>query len=167
MARNTAAARRPISRRIQRRLFRLANVGMRRILALRMETPLSRRLMLLTLTGRRTGRIYRQPVSYVVDGDTLLTPGGGNWKLNLVEGRPVPVRLRGRDRRLRPELVRDPERVEVLLALMTRANPMVGRFVGMRRGPEGQLDRAALERAIAHGFVIVRWHLEDGVEVHG
>lgn len=153
-------ARPPLGRRVQRRVFRVANVGMRRILALPFPTPMSRRLMLLHLTGRRTGRLRLQPVSYVRDGDTLLTPGGGNWKLNLVEGRPVPVRLEGRARTLRPEIVRDPGEVERLLMVMTRANPMVGRFVGMR-GRDGRLDRPGLERAIAHGFVVIRWRFEE------
>ena len=59
--------------------MRIINVPMRRILALPFSTPLSKRLMLLYLTGRHTGRSYRQPVSYVEVGDLLLTPGGGNW----------------------------------------------------------------------------------------
>jgi hypothetical protein len=71
--------------------MRLVNVPMRRILALPFSTPLSKRLMLLHLTGRRSGRSYRQPVSYVKDGDSLLTPGGGNWKLNLDPGRPERI----------------------------------------------------------------------------
>ena len=40
---------------------------------------------------------------YVRHEDTLLTPGGGNWKLNLEEGQPVHIRLRGRDITARPE----------------------------------------------------------------
>jgi hypothetical protein len=77
--------------------MRLVNLPIRRILSLPFSTPLSKRLMLLYLTGRRSGRSYRQPVSYVKDGDSLLTPGGGNWKLNLVPGRAERIRLRGRD----------------------------------------------------------------------
>jgi hypothetical protein len=63
--------------------MRLVNLPMRRILALPFPTPLGKRLMLAYLTGRSSGKSYRQPVSYVKDGDSLLTPGGGNWKLNL------------------------------------------------------------------------------------
>ncbi len=159
-AQSSPGSRRPLGRRIQRRFFRVVNIGMRRILGLPFRTPMSGRLMLLHLTGRRTGRLHLQPVSYVRDGETLLTPGGGNWKLNLVEGQPVPVQLEGRARTLRPEMVRDADTIERLLGVMTRSNPMVSRFVGMRRGPDGRLDRAALERAMAHGFVIVRWHPE-------
>jgi hypothetical protein len=67
--------------------MRVLNVPMRRVLGLRFATPLSRRLMLLRLTGRRTGRTYRQPVSYVREGDTLLTPGGGRWDAQPRRGR--------------------------------------------------------------------------------
>jgi hypothetical protein len=55
------------------RFMRVINLPMRQLLRLPFQTPLSRRLMLLSFTGRRTGRQYRQPVSYVPDGDTLLT----------------------------------------------------------------------------------------------
>ena len=41
------------------------------------STPLGKRLMLVYLTGRKSGRHYRQPISYVREGETLLTPGGG------------------------------------------------------------------------------------------
>jgi hypothetical protein len=65
---------------------------MRRILALPFSTPLSKRLILLYLTGRRSGRSHRQPVSYVRDEDSLLT----NWKLNI-----EPRRAHGWARRAR------------------------------------------------------------------
>jgi hypothetical protein len=64
------------------------NVPVRFVLGLRFRTPLSG--LLLSYTGRKTGRFYRQPISYVRDGDVLLTPGRGKWKLNLRENEPVP-----------------------------------------------------------------------------
>src|SRR5207244_9556152 len=81
------------------------NVPMRFILGLPFATPLSGQLMLLYLTGRKTGKSYQQPVSYVPDGNTLLTPGGGRWKLNLRPGECTRIRLRGRDVLARAELV--------------------------------------------------------------
>ena len=61
--------------------------------------------MLISYTGCKSGKAYRQPVSYVRDGDVLLTPGGGRWTLNLADGRSARIRLRGRDAPARPELV--------------------------------------------------------------
>ncbi len=85
--------------------MRLVNPPMSRVLTLPLSTPISKRFMLLYLTGRRSGGSHRQPVSYVKDGDLLLTPGGGNLKLNLEPGRPERFRLDGRDVTARPDLI--------------------------------------------------------------
>ncbi len=155
---------RPLSRRIQARVMGIANVPMRVILGLPFPTPLSGRLMLLSYKGRKTGKAYRQPVSYVQQGNTLLTPGGGRWKWNLQEGQPVRIRLRGRDVWAWPELIRDPGQIEQLLAVMSAANPTVTAFVGVSEGPDGRLDRGKIEEAVNHGFRIVRWQIEEPAE---
>ncbi len=160
----TADARPPRSRvliRVMPVVFRVINVPMRFVLGLPISTPLGKRLMLVYLTGRKTGRHYRQPISYVRDEETLLTPGGGRWKLNLVAGQPTHVHLRGRDISLRPELVRDPTEVERLLGIMSAKNPMVGRFVPIPKGADGHYDPDRLKLAIQHGFRIVRWSAGD------
>jgi hypothetical protein len=153
-------AHRPLRRRLQARFMRVVNVPMRVVLALPFATPLSRRLMLITFAGRKTGKTYRQPLSYVEHDGALLTPGGGNWKLNLSPGEPVRMRLRGRDVTARPEFIADPDQVERLLAVMTAANPRVRSFVGIPQDADGHLDRDRLQAALRYGFRIVRWHLD-------
>jgi deazaflavin-dependent oxidoreductase (nitroreductase family) len=148
-----------IARRRRQARMRLVNIPMRRLLQLPFATPLSRRLMLLHYTGRKSGRAYRQPVSYVPDGDTLLTPGGGNWKRNLREREAITVRLRGRDRQACPEFIRDPVEVERLLRKMMAANPRLTSFVPFI-GSDGRINQAGLSVAVAHGFCLVRWHLD-------
>jgi hypothetical protein len=146
----------------QARIMKLVNVPMRALLGLPFRTPLSSRLMLVRYAGRKSGKAYRQPVSYVRDGDTLLTPGGGRWKLNLADGAPVRLRLQGRDVVARPELVRDVVEVDRLLRLMLRENRRLGSFVPFVER-DGTIERSKLENALAHGFAVVRWHLEQGV----
>ena len=142
------------------RIMRAVNVPMRAVLGLPFPTPLSGNLMLISYTGRKTGKAYRQPVSYARDGETLLTPGGGRWTLNLEGGRPVRVRLRGRDVAARAELVTDPAEVERLLGVITRENPRAARFIPIPRQPDGRLEPEPLDAALRHGFSIVRWHLQ-------
>ena len=154
MAPNPAAMRR------RARMMRAANVPMRALLSLPFATPLSANLMLVYYTGRKTGKAYKQPVSYVRDGDTLLTPGGGRWTLNLAGGRAVRLRLRGRDVAARAELVTDPAEVERLLGVITRENPRAARFIPIPRQPDGRLEPEPLDAALRHGFSIVRWHLQ-------
>ena len=141
------------------RIFRAVNVPMRAVLSLPFPTPLSRNLMLVRYTGRKSGRVYRQPLSYARDGAALLTPGGGRWTLNMEGGRPVQIRLRGRDVAARPELVREPVEVERLLDVIVRENPQAARYIPLPRLPDGRLEPTALTAAIDHGFAIVRWNL--------
>ena len=141
------------------RIFRFVNVPMRAVLGLPFPTPLSRNLMLVSYTGRKTGRSYRQPLSYARDGDALLTPGGGRWTLNMEGGRPVRIRLRGRPVAARPELVREPGEVERLLDVIVAGNPPAARYIPLPRAADGRLEPNALAAAIDHGFAIVRWHL--------
>src|SRR6202020_3634771 len=128
---------RPPRLRRQARLIRLVNLRVGRILALLFSTPLSKRLLLLYLTGRRSGRSYRQPVSYVKDGNLLLTPGGGNWKLNLEPGRPERIRLGGRDVAARPDLIDDVDEINNALMAMVAANPRIASFIPIPRRDDG------------------------------
>lgn len=149
---------RPRRAKLQARFMRIVNVPMRAILGLPFRTPLGGRLMLVHYVGRKTGTHYRQPVSYVRNGDVLLTPGGGRWTLSLAGGDPVRVRLAGHDVHLRPELVTDAEEVQQLLDVMAQHNPAIKRFVPLPRGENGRIEPNALRSALAHGFCIVRWH---------
>jgi hypothetical protein len=161
----TEISQRPLGRRAQARAMRLVNVPMRVILGVRVATPLSKRLMLAFIIGRKTGKTYRQPMSYVRDGSTLLTPGGGKWKLNLRDGQPVRVRLRGRDVFARPELVEAIDEVDRLLSVILAANPSAGSFVRIPKDADGRLDRDGLQTAIQYGFRIVRWHLDEAEDM--
>jgi hypothetical protein len=147
--------------RRQARIMRAVNVPMRAVLSLPFPTPLSANLMLVAYAGVKSGKAYRQPVSYARDGETLLTPGGGRWTLNLKGGREVTLRLRGRNVTARADLVSDPAEVERLLGVIAVGNPRATRFIPLPRRPDGRLEPDALAAAIKHGFRIVRWHLGD------
>jgi hypothetical protein len=145
--------------RRQARIMRAVNVPMRAVLRLPFPTPLSAGLMLVSYTGVKSGKAYLQPVSHAPDGDTLLTPGGGRWTLNLKGGRAVTLRLRGRTVPAHADLVNDPAEVERLLGVIAVGNPRAMRYIPIPRTADGRLDPDALAAAIAHGFRIVRWHL--------
>ncbi len=160
MAVNQPAVNQAAMRR-RAQIMRAVNVPMRAALSLPFGTPLSQNLMLISYIGRKSGKAYRQPVSYVHDGDVLLTPGGGRWTLNLADGRQVGIRLRGHNVPARPELVSDPAEVERLLGVIAAKNPRATRFIPIPRLPDGRLDPGALDAALRHGFCIVRWHLAE------
>ena len=151
-----------VAMRRRARIMRAVNVPMRAVLSLPFATPLSGNLTVHpSYTGRKSGKAYRQPVSYVRDGDVLLTPGGGRWTLNLAGRVACLIRLRGRDAPARPELVTDPAELERLLGVIAEKNPRAARFIPIPRRPDGRLDPDALDAALRHGFCIVRWHLAE------
>ena len=152
---------RPLGRRIPPPVWRMINRFMRAVVGLPFPTPLGKRLMLVDLTGRKTGRRWRQPVSYVRHDGVLLTPGGGNWKRNLKPGEPVRLHVNGRDQIATPELVTEPDAASDWLAVMIAANPTVTRFSGIGLDAGGRPDRQRLDRALQHGFAVVIWHLDQ------
>ncbi len=67
--------------------------------------------MLLTVTGRKTGRAYTVPVGRHESGDgSLVLSAGGNWRYNLRGGADVRVTLDGRERAAHAVLEEDPDR---------------------------------------------------------
>jgi deazaflavin-dependent oxidoreductase (nitroreductase family) len=107
------------------------NALVRRILCSRWHAALSGALLLLTYTGRRTGRLRSIPVQYATDGEALVVlagrPARKRWWRNLSGGAPVTVRLRGRSFAGRATVLdRDPDaRAAALRAYATRF-PRVG-----------------------------------------
>jgi deazaflavin-dependent oxidoreductase (nitroreductase family) len=155
----------PVPRRTRdarRRVFVVLNPVMRFLLRLPWRTPMHDRLLLLTFTGRKTGKRYSIPISYMEHTDgSLLAPGGGAWKWNLGEGREVSVLLRGRTRRASSEIIRDPSEIERLLPAMASRNPRVETFTGVPIDADGQPNPGRLRAALDDGFTIVRLRLDD------
>src|SRR5512146_37021 len=57
----------------------------------------SKTILLITFTGRKSGKTYTTPVSYSQSGDQVTVFTHANWWKNLSSGAPVSLRLRGRE----------------------------------------------------------------------
>ncbi len=144
--------------RILQRVVRYFNPLMRLVLSSRAHRMMSARLMLLSFTGRKTGRSYTTPVSYVREGNDLFVPGGGAWWKNLTSG-TARVRLQGVWEVVTAEVIQDPTALSETLGHMLAANPAIALFTGIRPGADGRPDAESLERERRRGFVVVRLHL--------
>jgi deazaflavin-dependent oxidoreductase (nitroreductase family) len=143
-------------------LSRMGSPVVRWVLSGKSHSLMSRQLLLVSFTGRKTGRSYTTPVSYVRDGNELLIPGGGKWWKNLACG-PVSVRLKGSWMPVSPEVITESQGMsEVLERVMVR-NPAVPIFTGIGRGQDGQPNPEDLERERRRGFVVVRLHVQNQV----
>lgn len=112
------------------------------ILTMVLRSPLhrafSRELMLLHVTGRRTGRVYVVPVGRHEHQGQLLVSAGGGWRSNLRNGADVEVTLDGRRRRGYGELVDDPQEVAEIFSELLHD---VGRSRANRLGLKVHVDR--------------------------
>jgi deazaflavin-dependent oxidoreductase (nitroreductase family) len=72
---------------------------------------LSKQMMLLTYTGRKTGKRYTIPVGYARDGETLVVFSSRPWRRNLRGGASVEVRLQRRRYTGTAIPIEDPEEV--------------------------------------------------------
>ncbi len=135
---------------------------MKALLRSPLHWPLSRYFMLLSWTGRKSGRSYTTPVSYVRDGDRLFVTTGDRWWRNVVGGGPVMVRLAGRRRAAvatpltdRAECVAEHQRVFA-------ERPFFRRLAGLPSFPGGGADPNAVRNSVDAGRMLVRIDLDSG-----
>ena len=132
-------------------LVKTGNPFVSAVLRSPLHSLLGAKFMLVSVTGRKTGRTYTTPVNYVRQGDTLtvISKRGRTWWRNLSEPAPVLVRLRGKRRCGMGQVVplTDADRPEALKAF----------YAGMGLHPDPQKIVAA-----ANDAVIVRIELEGG-----
>jgi hypothetical protein len=77
---------------------RLLNHAVAALLRSPLHGLISRGLMLITFTGRKSGRSYTTPVTYSQQGEQIVFHSTQRWWKNLEGGARVTLRLRGRDR---------------------------------------------------------------------
>jgi deazaflavin-dependent oxidoreductase (nitroreductase family) len=91
-------------------------------------------LMLITVTGRKTGRLITTPVNYFSDGDSLwvLSNRNRNWWRNVCGGAEVTLQLRGHQVKARAETILDEEAVAKQLGEYIHHLPMAAGPLGVR-----------------------------------
>ncbi len=121
--------------------------------------------MLLTFTGRKSGRRYTLPLAYDREGDTVSTFAlftNTVWWKNLRDGAAVTVRLKGREMRATAEIVENPEEISTELLRWHEKRPrmMRGGYYAVPHGSDGRPDRDKLLE-IARTRILIRIRLTD------
>ena len=102
-------------------LNRIINPLVRALLRSPLHSLSSKRLVLLRVTGRRTGRTFELPVGYALEGSTLVVtvsaPERKQWWRNICGPTPVTVVLRGRVRKGIAKLISSDATTQVHIAL--------------------------------------------------
>jgi len=112
------------------------------------------KLMLLTVTGRKTGRTYTFPVGrHELPDGTFVLSAGGNWRHNLHGRADVRVRLDGRERAGHATLEEDPEQAAAAFKMMLDRTGLraLAVKVNVKRSPTAaEIQPALADRGIAY-----------------
>jgi len=116
--------------------------------------------MLVSVTGRHSGRVYTTPVNFLRDGDTLtiISLRERTWWRNLRGGAEVGVHLRGQARRGRATMSEADADVSRALGELLAVRPAHARYLGVSMRPDGTPNSEDLARA-AGSRVVVRIQL--------
>lgn len=119
--------------------------------------------MLLSYVGRRTGRAFTIPVGYFPWGDDeVVAFSSRRWWVNLRDGRPVTLVIRGRHRVADPMVEGSLERrADLLQDVVRRHGPRAARRLYLGLPPDRPPSRAEALRA-AGRTAVVRFRLADG-----
>lgn len=121
--------------------------------------------VLITFTGRKSGKTYTIPISYVRDGDTLMmiSRRKHNWWKNFRGGIQVTLCLQGRTLKARGEVSTDAETVANKLLLFLRRFPGYQRLMHMKLAANCQPEDPEAFQRFVEDMVIVQ--MREMVEV--
>lgn len=115
-------------------------------------------LLTMNLVGRKSGKQYVVPVAYTKAGGVLLvgTSRDRAWTRNLVPGRPVQIRVKGRLHQADHQLVVDEAGVVELYNVIARDNKVNARYAGIGFRADGTPNQADLHQAWRGGAAVIR-----------
>lgn len=114
-------------------------------------------IMLISVTGRKSGQTYTTPVNYLsIDGALYTTSQRGRtWWRNLRGGAAVILHLRGQEQAAFSQVFEETPEIVPLLATMLQRNPQIARYYGVRLDANRQAPAEALHQA-AEKLIIIR-----------
>ena len=115
----------------------------------------SKTVLLITFTGRKSGKTYTTPVDYSQDGDQVTIFTHADWWKNLRNGAPVTLRIRGRDLQGLAEPVAEDKRVVAAgLAAHLQKVPSDCRYYGVTIDGQGKPNPQEVEKAVQNVVMI-------------
>lgn len=141
-------------------VMRVANVFVVALLRSPLHALLSKTLLVLTYTGRTSGRRYRIPVGYRRDGALVTLVAGNPWWVNLREGGLVTLRLAGREVRGSAVLLADKRQAEAGLTAFIERLPHLAAMYDVTLAPDKRPDGASVAQAVTTQ-VVIQVTLED------
>lgn len=132
--------------------------AMKFVLGSPMHGIISKSTLLLTFTGRKTGKTYTTPVSYSQRGRQVYIFSHAKWWRNLRGGAPVTLRIQGRDLQGVAESVEDKQVIAAKLIAHLREVPFDAKFYNVSFDDHKNPLLDQVERAV-QSVVMIRVQL--------
>lgn len=126
------------------------------ILRSNLHSLMSGSVMLVEVTGCKTGRLISTPVNYMaVDGCLYtLSSADRTWWKNLRGGKACHVWLRGTHEPFTGQAIEDPGEVAAALRMLDHHFPQILSYLKIRREPDGSLNAVDLANVSSERVVI-------------
>ncbi len=127
----------------------IVNRGMKLVLRSPAHGMVSKTVLLITFTGRKSGKTYTTPVDYSQDGDQVTIFTHADWWKNLRGGAAVTLRIRGRELQgLAEPVAEDKRAIAAGLAAHLRKVPSDARYYGVTFDESGNPRSEEVEKAV-------------------
>lgn len=122
----------------------------------------SKNMMLITYTGRKSGQTYTLPVNYIRDGDTLYTTSWKErtWWRNLRDRQPVTLRVQGKKFEATPKVSETDEDVTSQLTTYFQLAPKMAQYFDVGLDSQGNSIPEDIAAAAIHR-VVVTFHTQS------
>jgi hypothetical protein len=131
------------------------NTIVRAILRSPLHRIMSHNIMLLSFTGRKSGKRYAIPVSYVREDDTFTCFTDSRWWQNLRGGASVTLLVKGQELQgIATPVFDDKETIAHHLRLFLQKVPRDAKFHAVRLSSSGQPDSDDIARAAQTDILI-------------
>ncbi len=134
----------------------IVNHAMKFVLRSALHGMVDKTILLITFTGRKSGKTYTTPVSYSQHGDQVYLFTHATWWKNLRRDTPVTLRIRGREFQGLPEpIAEDKQAVAAGLIAHLRKVPSDATFYGVTFDEQKNPKADQVEQA-AQSVVMIR-----------
>jgi deazaflavin-dependent oxidoreductase (nitroreductase family) len=136
------------------------NPMMRGLLKSPFHSIISKNTMLMTYTGRKSGKTYTTPMNYLALNGALYTTSYRDrvWWRNLRGGADVTLSLRGEKVPARAETIEDQSDVADALQQYLKTAPQFAKYMDVKLDEAGDPDSEDITR-LAQNVVMVRTQL--------
>ncbi|HEY3345739.1 MAG TPA: nitroreductase/quinone reductase family protein [Anaerolineaceae bacterium] len=127
----------------------IVNRAMKFVLRSPVHGMVSKTVLLITFTGRKSGKTYTTPVSYSQSADQVSIFTHAAWWKNLRSGAPVSLRIRGQEfQGLAEPVAADRKAISAGLTAHLKQVPSDARYYGVTFDDHQNPSAAEIEKAV-------------------